>query len=48
MASPLYVRGDEEDALTRLLSTHPAMDDRIDRLVERADRQRGAVSIEVR
>ncbi|WP_240334599.1 M48 family metallopeptidase [Halorussus sp. MSC15.2] len=48
MASPLYVSGDEEGALTRLLSTHPEMDDRIDRLVERADRERGAVSIEVR
>lgn len=48
MVSPLYVRGDEEGALTRLLSTHPAMDDRIERLVERADRERGAVSIEIR
>lgn len=48
MASPLYVRGDEEGTLTRLLSTHPDMDERIERLVERADRQRGAVSIEIR
>ncbi|WP_276301168.1 M48 family metallopeptidase [Halorussus lipolyticus] len=48
MVSPLQVRGDDEGALGRLLSTHPAMDDRIDRLVERADRERGAVSIEVR
>ncbi|WP_137286807.1 M48 family metallopeptidase [Halorussus salinisoli] len=48
MRSPLYVRGDEEGALTRLLSTHPEMDNRIDRLVERADHERGAASIEVR
>ncbi|UPV73650.1 M48 family metalloprotease [Halorussus limi] len=48
MSSPLYVRGDEEGTLTRLLSTHPDMDERIDRLVERADRERGAVSIAVR
>ncbi|NHN58809.1 MULTISPECIES: M48 family metallopeptidase [Halorussus] len=48
MRSPLYVRGDEEGAMTRLLSTHPAMDDRIDRLVERADRERGAVRVEIR
>ncbi|WP_435178227.1 M48 family metallopeptidase [Halorussus sp. AFM4] len=47
MRSPLYVRGDEEGGLTRLLSTHPAMDDRIERLVERADRERGAVRIEI-
>ncbi|WP_128478602.1 M48 family metallopeptidase [Halorussus pelagicus] len=48
MSSSLYVRGDEDGALTRLLSTHPEMDERIDRLVERADRERGAVSITVR
>jgi heat shock protein HtpX len=48
MVSPLQVHGDEEGALTRLLSTHPAMDDRIDRLIERADSDRGAVSIEIR
>ncbi|WP_276281857.1 M48 family metallopeptidase [Halorussus caseinilyticus] len=53
MTSPLYVRGDEDGTLTRLLSTHPEMDDRIDRLVARADRDRdsggrGSVSIEIR
>lgn len=48
MASPLYVHGDEEGTLTRLLSTHPAMDERVERLVERADRERGAVSIDIR
>jgi heat shock protein HtpX len=35
MTSPLYVRGDEEGLLTRLLSTHPEMDERVERLVER-------------
>jgi heat shock protein HtpX len=48
MTTPLYVHGDEEGRLTRLLSTHPAMDERVERLVERADRERGVVSIEVR
>lgn len=36
LQSPLYVHGDEEGPLTRLLSTHPPMDERIERLVERA------------
>lgn len=45
MTSPLYVHGDE-GTLTRLLSTHPEMDERIERLVERADRERGTVAIE--
>ncbi|PSP85087.1 hypothetical protein BRC83_04045 [Halobacteriales archaeon QS_1_68_17] len=40
LLSPLYVSGDEEGALGRWLSTHPAMDERIDRLVERAGRGR--------
>ncbi|MFB6156071.1 MAG: M48 family metallopeptidase [Haloferacaceae archaeon] len=35
--STLSVR-DDESLLTRLLSTHPPMDERIDRLVERAER----------
>jgi heat shock protein HtpX len=48
MSSPLYVRGDEEGRVSRLLSTHPEMDERIGRLVERADRERGVVSIAVR
>lgn len=41
LLAQLYVHGDEEGPLTRLLSTHPAMDDRIERLLERAsvDRQ---------
>lgn len=40
MTSPLYVHGDEDGVLTRLLSTHPDMGERIDRLVEQADRER--------
>ena len=34
---PFYVTTDDESALGRLLSTHPSMDDRIRRLVVRAD-----------
>nr|WP_231754677.1 hypothetical protein [Halapricum sp. CBA1109] len=34
LLSTLFVDGDEEGTLTRLLSTHPPMDDRIDRLLE--------------
>ncbi len=37
--TPLYVHGTEESPLSRLLSTHPPMDARIERLSERA-RQR--------
>lgn len=37
LLSPLYVHGDEEGLLTRLLATHPSMDERIERLVRRAD-----------
>lgn len=40
--STLYVHGDDEGPLTRLLSTHPPMDDRIARLVERANRVEGS------
>ncbi len=38
--SSLYIRGDEEGSLTRLLATHPSMDERIERLHRRADRDR--------
>ena len=40
LLSTLYVSGDEDGVLTRLLSTHPPMDDRIERLIERADGDR--------
>jgi heat shock protein HtpX len=36
--SPLYIHGDQEGLLTRLLATHPAMDERVERLVRMADR----------
>ncbi|WP_277542652.1 M48 family metallopeptidase [Haloarcula laminariae] len=38
--TPLYVHGTEESRLSRLLSTHPPMDDRVARL-ERLARRRG-------
>jgi heat shock protein HtpX len=49
LLSTLYVSG-EEDPLTRVLSTHPPTDERIDRLLDRADRpvERGPRRIEVR
>jgi heat shock protein HtpX len=37
LLSPLYVHTDEPDRLTRLLATHPPMDDRVERLVARAE-----------
>ena len=40
LLSTLYVHSEEEGLLSRLLSTHPPMDDRIARLVERAERSR--------
>ena len=36
LLSTLYVQGDQDGVLSRLLSTHPSMDDRIARLLERA------------
>jgi len=44
----LTISGDEDGTLTRLLATHPPMDDRIERLRERADREEGAVTVPVR
>ncbi|WP_436931360.1 M48 family metallopeptidase [Halosimplex halobium] len=40
LLSPLYVNGEEEGPLTRMLSTHPATDERVERLRERAERDR--------
>jgi heat shock protein HtpX len=45
MTSPLYVPGDEEGLLTRLLSTHPATDERVERLIERATAENGRTMI---
>ncbi|MFC7165112.1 M48 family metallopeptidase [Halospeciosus flavus] len=48
LLSPLYVSGEEENALSRMLSTHPSMDDRIERLVEKAEGEgKGRHRIEV-
>jgi heat shock protein HtpX len=49
LRSLLDVRGPEENSLQRLFSTHPATDERVERLVERADERRRAgtrISIE--
>ena len=35
--SPLYIHGDEEGSLSRLLATHPPIRDRVERLLDRAD-----------
>jgi len=43
----LYVRGDEDNTLLRLLSTHPATDERVERLREHAEAQSGARRIPV-
>jgi len=43
LLSPLYVNGHEDGPLTRLLSTHPATDERVERLRERTDRERQRV-----
>jgi len=37
LLSPLYTHGDEEGTVTRLLATHPPMDERVGRLVEQAN-----------
>lgn len=36
LLSPLYTRGDEEGSFGRVFSTHPATDERVQRLLERA------------
>ncbi|AEH38826.1 M48 family metallopeptidase [Halopiger xanaduensis] len=42
LLSPLYVHADErEDAWSRLFSTHPSTDDRVERLADRARRSSG-------
>jgi len=44
--SSLYIYGQEdEDALTRLLATHPPMDERIERLIERTERSRAQIPV---
>ncbi|SEP23849.1 heat shock protein HtpX [Halogranum amylolyticum] len=49
LRSPLTIYGPEESQLGRLLSTHPPMDDRVQRLAERAERRRrDATTIPIR
>ncbi|WP_049921032.1 M48 family metallopeptidase [Halopiger djelfimassiliensis] len=43
LLSPLYVSPDDEDALSRLLSTHPSTAERIERLADRARNATAAV-----
>lgn len=40
LLTPLYVQGDEDGPLTRLLSTHPPLDERIERLRGLAEQRR--------
>ncbi|MFC7140088.1 M48 family metallopeptidase [Halosimplex aquaticum] len=40
LLSPLYVNGEDEGPLTRMLSTHPSTDERVQRLVERSEAMR--------
>lgn len=48
LRSPLTIYGTEENHLGRLLSTHPPMDDRVQRLVERAEQGREETTIPIR
>jgi len=48
LLAQLTISGDEEGTLTRLLATHPPMDERIGRLRERAERDREAVAVPIR
>lgn len=48
LLSPLYVHTEDEDPWTRLLSTHPSTDDRIERLLEQARAASGRVQESVR
>ena len=41
LLATLYIHAEESDPLTRMLSTHPPMDERIERLVEMAERRGG-------
>jgi len=42
----LYVHGDEDGPLTRLLSTHPPLDERIGRLKTLADQHRRRIEMQ--
>ena len=45
LLTPLYVHGDEDGPLTRLLSTHPPLDERVERLKALADQRRRRIEI---
>jgi heat shock protein HtpX len=47
LRSQLYVRGEEGDTLLRLLSTHPATDERVERLRRRAEAESTARRVPV-
>lgn len=47
LLSPLVVHSETDDPLSRLFSTHPAIDERIERLVERARRDADALGLTV-
>jgi heat shock protein HtpX len=42
LLATLYIHAEESDPLTRMLSTHPPMDERVERLVEMAERRERA------
>jgi heat shock protein HtpX len=42
LLATLYIHAEESDPLTRMLSTHPPMDERVERLVEMAERHERA------
>jgi len=42
LLSPLYVEGEDEGPLRRMLSTHPDTDERVERLQQRAEREQVA------
>jgi heat shock protein HtpX len=48
LLAQLTISGDEEGTLTRLLATHPPMDERVERLRRWAQAQRDADAVEVR
>ena len=41
LLATLYIHAEESDPLSRMLSTHPPMDERVERLVEMAERRTG-------
>lgn len=48
LLSPLYTRGEEDSGLGEMFSTHPAIEERIDRLTERAQQAQTRRSLQQR